>query len=46
VTEGGVACNLAIPLIRTLESRDLAEFEKELESLPSPTVFVDIRKFW
>jgi hypothetical protein len=48
VTEGGVACDLAIPMIRAREDADRAEFEAELQKLPEPTkaLVVDMRQVW
>jgi hypothetical protein len=48
VTEEGIRCDLAIPLIRVREEADRSEFEAELRSLPAPrdATVVSMRQVW
>lgn len=48
VTEHGIRCDLAIPMIRVREDADRREFEDQLKTLPSlqDAIVVDMRQVW
>jgi hypothetical protein len=48
VTERGIACDLAIPIIRVREEADRTDFEQQLRALPAPSdaVVVNMRQVW
>jgi hypothetical protein len=48
VTERGIRCDLAIPMIRVREEADSKEFDEALRALPAPqdSVVVNMRQVW
>lgn len=48
VTEKGIRCDLAIPMIRVREEVDRTDFEEQLRELPAPmdAVVVNMRSVW